>query len=44
MNAKDFIIDNCCNWEAIKALNKLFPELKIVSSFALIIEPIYSVD
>ncbi len=44
MHAEDFLIDDCGNRQAVKAVGESFPQLDIVSSLALIIEPIYSVN
>ena len=44
MDAENLVVDNCGNWEAIEALNKLLPELQGISSFTLIIKPVDSVD
>ena len=44
MNAENLIIDNSSDREAIETLNELLPELQTVSSFALVIKSIYSVD
>ena len=44
VDAKNFIIDNCCNWEAIKALDELFPELKGVPPLAFVVKPVNPVN
>jgi hypothetical protein len=44
MNAENLIIDNSSDREAIETLNELLPELQTVSSFALVIKSIYSVN
>ena len=44
MNAEDLVVDDCGYWEAIEALNELLPQLQSISSFALVVEPINSVD
>ena len=44
MNAEYFVVNDCGNWEAVEALDKLLPELETVSSLALIVESIDTVD
>tara|TARA_B110000305_G_C19339380_1_gene588281 strand:- start:610 stop:744 length:135 start_codon:yes stop_codon:yes gene_type:complete len=44
MDAEDLVIYNGGNWEAIKALNKLFPKLKRISPLAFIIESVYTIN
>jgi len=44
VHAKDFFINNCSNWKTVEAVCKGFPELNVVSSLALIVESIDSVN
>jgi hypothetical protein len=44
MDAENFVVDNSCHWKAIKALNKLFPKLKAVSTLAFVIKPINPIN
>ena len=44
MNAEDLVVDDCGYWEAIEALNELLPQFQSISSFALVVESINSVD
>ena len=44
VHAEDLLIDEGCNREAIEAVSEGLPELDVVSSLALIIEAIDSVD
>ena len=44
VNAENFVVDNGSYWEAIEALNELFPKLKTISALALIVETVNSVN
>ena len=44
MNAEDFIVYNGCNWKTIKTLDKLFPKFERISSLALVIEAVDTVN
>ena len=44
MDTEYFIIDDSSHREAVEALNKLFPQLQRVSTFALIVETVNSID
>ncbi len=44
MHAKDLFVNDSSNGEAVKAIGESFPQLDVVSSFALVIEPINSID
>ena len=44
MNTENLIIYDCCYWEAIEALYKLFPKFKAVPPFTLVIKPVDSID
>jgi hypothetical protein len=44
MHAKNFLVNDSCNWETVETISKCFPELDVVASLALIIESIDSVD
>jgi hypothetical protein len=44
MHCEDFLVNDCCNWQAIKAVSKRLPELDVVSSLALIVETIDPID
>ena len=44
MNAENLIVYYCCNRETVKALDKLFPQLQRIPSFALVIKSVNSID
>lgn len=44
MNAEDLVVDDGSDWEAVEAMDELFPELERISSFALIVESVNPVD
>jgi len=44
MHAEYFLVNNCGNWEAVEAVGESFPELDVVSSLALVIETVDSVN
>ena len=44
MHAKDLVIDKACNGKAIEDILEFFPDADTVSSLALVIEPIDTVD
>jgi hypothetical protein len=44
VHCEDLLVDDCCNGQAIEAVRERLPELDVVSSLALIVEPIDSVD
>jgi hypothetical protein len=44
VNTENFVVYNSSDWEAIEALNELFPQFQGVSAFALVIEAVDSVD
>jgi len=44
MHGEDLLIDDCCNWQAIEAIGKGLPQLDVVPSLALIVEPVNPVD
>lgn len=44
VHSKDFLVDNCGNGQAVKAIGKGLPQLDVIASLALIIEAINAVD
>jgi hypothetical protein len=44
MHAKDLFVNNGCNWQTVEAVGKCLPQLNVVSSLALIVEAIYTID
>ena len=44
MHGKNLLVNDGCNWEAIKAVCEGFPQLDIVPPLTLIVEAIYAVD
>ena len=44
MNTENFVINDGSNWEAVEALDKLFPEFKRVTPLALVVKSVDSVD
>ena len=44
MHAKDFFINDSCNWKTVEAIGKGFPQFDIVSTLAFIIKAIDSIN
>lgn len=44
MHGEDLLVDDGGNWEAVEAVGKGLPELDVVSSLALVVEAVDTVD
>ncbi len=44
MHCEYLFINNCCNRQAVETVGECFPEFYVVSSLALIVEPVDTVD
>lgn len=44
MHCEDLLINDSCDGQAIKAIGEGFPQLDIVSSLALVVKPIDTVN
>jgi hypothetical protein len=44
MHAEDLFVNNGCNGQAIEAVSESFPQFDVVSSLALIVEAVNTVD
>jgi hypothetical protein len=44
MHAKDLLVDDGSNWQAIEAVSEGLPQLDVVAALALIVKAINSVD
>lgn len=44
MHSEDLVVNDCRNWQTIKAICKGFPDLDVIPSFTLVIETIDAVD
>jgi len=44
MHTKDFVIDETCNWQAVEDILELLPDADAVTSLALIVEAVDTVD
>lgn len=44
MHCKDFLVNYCCDREAVEAIRKRFPKFYVVPSLALIVKSIDAVD
>lgn len=44
MHAKNLFVNDSCNWKTVKTVSEGLPKLDVVSSLALIVEPINSVN
>ena len=44
MHSEDLFIDDCGNGQAVEAVGESFPELNVIPSLALVIEPVNSID
>ena len=44
VHSQNSVVDDCSNWEHVKAKSKFLPQLDVISSFALVVKPIHSID
>lgn len=44
VHREDLLIDDCGNWQAVEAVGESLPQFDVVSSFALIVEAVYTID
>lgn len=44
VHGEDFLVDDGCNRQAVEAVRKRLPQLNVVTSLALIVEPVNAVD
>ena len=44
MHAKNFFINQSCNWEAVETICENFPKLDAVATLALIVKSINAID
>lgn len=44
MHRENFLVNDCCNRQAVEAIGECLPQLDIIPSLAFIVEPIYAVD
>jgi hypothetical protein len=44
VHCKNLLVDDGCNWQAVEAIGECLPEFDVVTTLALIVEPVYSVD
>ena len=44
MHREDLLVYDCCNWQAVEAVCECFPQLDIISPFALVVKPIDAID
>lgn len=44
MHAKNFIVNQCCNWHAIKYILEFFPKSNAIFIFAFVVETINSIN
>lgn len=44
MHRENFLVDDCCNGQAVEAISERLPQLDVVPPLAFIIESIYAVD
>ena len=44
VHAEDLVVNQCSNWQAIKAVREYFPEFDPVATLALVVEAIYTID
>lgn len=44
MHREYFLIDNCCNRQAVEAIGERLPQLDVIPPLAFIVESIYAVD
>lgn len=44
MHRENFLVDDCCNRQAVEAISERLPQLDVISSLAFIVESIYAVN
>ena len=44
MHGEDLLVDDGGDWQAIEAVCKRLPQLDVISTLALIVESVYTVD
>ena len=44
MHGEYFLVDDCCNRQAIEAIGECLPQLDVISPLALVVESVYAVD
>lgn len=44
MHREYFLINDCCNWQAIEAVRESLPQLDIVPPLAFVVEAVYAVN
>lgn len=44
MHTKNFLINDGSNWEAVETICESLPELDVITTFALVIKPIDTID
>jgi hypothetical protein len=44
VHCEDFLIDDCCNGQAVEAISERLPQLDIVPPLALVVEAVDTVD
>lgn len=44
MHGKDLFVNDSCNRQAIEAVCECLPQLYVISSLTLVVEPVYAVD
>lgn len=44
MHGENFLVNNSCDWQAIEAIGKRLPEFNVISSLALVVKSVDTVD
>ena len=44
MHCENLLIDNGGNWQAVEAIRECLPQLDVISTLALIVESVYTVN
>ncbi len=44
MHGENFLVDDCCNRQAVETIGERLPKLDIISPLAFIVESVYAVD
>lgn len=44
VHREDLLVDDGCDWQAVEAIRKSLPQLDVVASLALVVEPVDAVD
>lgn len=44
MHGENFLVNDSCDWQAIEAIGKRLPEFNVISSLALVVKSVDTID